>query len=200
MNCPCTLGKHLNEDFWRDLTQSRLQRWPVQVLWGGKAASLQMDCHWASKVEVPFPFFPLPYVLLVQSLTQFFLQCLASIKFILELSLFHDSFSGLALASTSIHSGLPPGTLSSLATSAGVSFPLTLPRSGVWWKQCSFHKITSSFILSFGTAGPNHCEECWGRKTGEATHSKQAFLLCFSFELKLHTSVSLKYGLKSYWS
>ena len=72
MNCLCTLGKHLNEDFWRVLTQSRLQRWPVQVLWGGKAASLQMDCHWASKVEVPFPFFPWPYVLLVQSLTQFF--------------------------------------------------------------------------------------------------------------------------------
>ena len=95
-----------------------------------------MDCHWASKVEVPFPFFPLPYVLLVQSLTQFFLQCLASIKFILELSLFHDSFSGLALASTSIHSGLPPGMLSSLATSAGVSFPLTLPRSGDCWQWC----------------------------------------------------------------
>ena len=65
-----------------------------------------------------------------------FLQCLASIKFILELSLFHDSFSGLALASTSIHSGLPPGMLSSLATSAGVSFPLTLPRSGDCWQWC----------------------------------------------------------------
>ena len=64
----------------------------------------------------------------------------------------------------------------------------------------SFHKITSSFILSLWSAGPDHCQECWGRKTGEATHSKQAFLLCFSFELKLHTSVSLKNGLKSFWS
>ena len=140
-----------------------------------------LDLRFASSISDPF-------------------SAIFGLKSVYSGALFHDSLSGLALASTSIHLGLPPGTLSSLATSAGASFPLTLPRSGVWWKQCSFHKITSSFILSFGTAGPNHCEECWGRKTGEATHSKQAFLLCFSFELKLHTSVSLKYGLKSYWS
>ena len=84
MNCLCTLGKHLNEDFWRVLTESRLQRWPVQVLWGGKAASLQMDCYWASKVEQPIPIFPWTYVLLVQSLTHF-LPFLASNQFTLEL-------------------------------------------------------------------------------------------------------------------
>ena len=84
MNCLCTLGKHLNEDFWRVLTESRLQRWPVQVLWGGKAASLQMDCYWASKVEQPIPIFPWTYVLLVQSLTHF-LPFLVSNQFTLEL-------------------------------------------------------------------------------------------------------------------
>ena len=121
-----------------------------------------------------------------------FLLYLASIKFILELSLFHDSFSGLALASTSIHLGLPPGTLSSLATSAGVSFPLTLPRSG----DCCFPQnhiflhIVTFACRTWSLSRVLRVENRWG----------YTFLLCFSFELKLHTSVSLKNDLKSSWS
>ena len=41
-----------------------LQRRSVQVLRGGKATSIQMDCHWASKVQFSYPLF---FVLLTTS-------------------------------------------------------------------------------------------------------------------------------------
>ena len=132
-----------------------------------------------------------------------FLQCLASNKFILEL------FFTILFQVWHWH---PHRSTRDFRLECSHLWPQALVFLSHWHSQglviadnnfytlSSFHKITSSFILSLWSAGPDHCEECWGRKTGEATHSKQAFLLCFSFELKLHTSVSLKYGLKSFWS